>query len=99
MEEAAAGLPSVERLEKAAEVLKAVAHPTRLRIIQLLEGGERNVSDICRCLDIPQAYTSQQLALLKSKGVLCARRDGNQVYYAIENPNVVKIIHCVCTQP
>ncbi len=87
-----------ERLEKAAEILKTVAHPMRLRIIDSLEGGEMTVSALCRTLGTPQPYTSQQLNLMKSKGILAARRDGNQVFYRIANPDVVKVIHCVRTQ-
>ncbi len=86
------------RLEKAAEVLKTVAHPVRLQIIDVLERGERTVSDLCRCLETAQPYTSQQLNLLKSKGILSARRHGNQVYYSIADPSVIKIIHCVRQQ-
>lgn len=84
-----------EQLEKAAEVLKTVAHPVRLQIIDILEQGERTVNELCRCLGIPQPYMSQQLNLMKSKGVLSSRRDGNQVHYSISNPSVVRVIHCV----
>jgi ArsR family transcriptional regulator len=85
----------VTRLEEAAEVLKAVAHPIRLRIIELLENGEMTVTELISCLGTQQAYTSQQLNILKSKGVLTARRQGNQIYYAIANPSVIKVIHCI----
>lgn len=86
----------IARLEKAAEVLKAVAHPVRLKIIVSLQSGERTVSDLYQTLGTAQAYMSQQLSLMKSKGVVRARRDGNQVYYALTNPKVLQIIHCVC---
>lgn len=84
-----------EQLREAAEVLKAVAHPTRLQIIDLLEKGEKTVKELCELLGTPQSYTSQQLNLMKSKGVLSSRRDGNQVYYTIANFDVVKVIHCI----
>ncbi|MFP5212611.1 MAG: ArsR/SmtB family transcription factor [Acidobacteriota bacterium] len=87
-----------EHLQRAADILKTVAHPVRLRIIDLLEAGERTVSDLCRALEAPQPYTSQQLNLMKAKGVLSARRDGNQVFYSIANKSVVKVIHCVRSQ-
>lgn len=87
-----------ERLEKAAEVLRAVAHPVRLGILQVLEDGEKNVSEICQKLGSAQAYTSQQLNLLKSRGVLASRKDGSQVFYRIAFPAVLKIIQCVCAQ-
>jgi len=85
-------------LEKAADVLRVVAHPARLRILQLLEGGEKTVTEIYTALDLPQAYTSQQLSLMKSKDVLASRREGPQVFYRIANRNVLKIIHCVCAE-
>ena len=85
----------MEMLQKAAEVLKTVAHPSRLGIIDLLEQGERAVNEISHSLKIPQPYTSQQLNLMKAKGILGSRRSGIQVYYFIANPSVVEIIHCV----
>ncbi|SMC26927.1 ArsR family transcriptional regulator [Desulfacinum hydrothermale DSM 13146] len=86
----------LEHLQKAAEVLRVVAHPVRLQILQFLEGGEKTVTEIHTGLDLPQAYTSQQLNLMKSKDILASRRDGSQVFYRIANWNVLKIIHCVC---
>lgn len=83
------------QLERAADVLKTVAHPVRLQIIDILERGEQTVTDLCRLLGTQQPYTSQQLNLMKAKGILLSRRDGNQVYYSMANPNVCKIIHCV----
>ena len=82
-------------LERAAEVLKAVAHPVRLQIIDALEDGPRTVSDLCRILGTAQPYMSLQLNQMKSRGILGSRREGNQVYYSIVNPSVVKVIHCI----
>ena len=81
--------------EHVAEVLKAVGHPVRLRIVELLEGGEKCVGDIVRAIGGKQAVTSQHLNMMKDKGVLSSRRDGARVYYRIENPNVIKLLHCV----
>ncbi len=82
-------------LERAADILKTVAHPMRLQIIDALESGEKTVTELCQHLGAQQPYTSQQLNLMKSKGILFSRREGNQVYYAIANFDVVKIIQCV----
>ena len=87
-----------ELLQRAADILRTVAHPVRLGIIDLLERGERPVNEICRRLDAAQPYISQQLNLMKAKGVLGSRRNGTQVYYSIADPAVVKIIHCVRLQ-
>ena len=85
----------IAKLEQAAEVLKAVAHPVRLRIIELLEDGGKTVTELLTCLGTQQAYTSQQLNILKSKGVVASRRQGNQIYYSVANPGAIKIIHCI----
>jgi len=86
------------QLQKAAEILKTVAHPVRLRIIDILEQGERSVNELSRLLNTAQPYTSQQLNLMKSKGILASRRDGNLMYYRVAHPSVVKVIHCVRQQ-
>ena len=79
----------------AAEVLKAVAHPLRLQIVEVLEHGALSVGEIAEALGEKQAITSQQLTLMKDKGVLASRREGAKVYYRIENPNVVRVLGCV----
>jgi ArsR family transcriptional regulator len=81
--------------EHVAEVLKAVAHPIRLQIVELLQAGEMCVGDIVEALGGKQAITSQQLNMMKDKGVLSRRRDGARVYYRIENKNVIKLLHCI----
>lgn len=84
-----------EHLQKAADTLRTVAHPFRLQIIDILIRGERTVTELCHQLEAQQPYTSQQLNLMKAKQILSSRRDGNQVYYSIANPDVVSVIHCV----
>jgi ArsR family transcriptional regulator len=81
--------------EDVAEVLKAVAHPVRLQIVELLEAEEMCVGDIVGALGGKQAITSQQLNMMKDKGVLNCRRDGAKVYYRIENKSVIKLLHCI----
>lgn len=79
----------------AAEVLKAVAHPLRLMIVETLQDGERSVGEIVETLGEKQAITSQQLNLMKDRGVLAARREGAKVFYRIQNPNVIRVLNCV----
>lgn len=93
--DAPAALIEQERLERAASVLKTVAHPLRLRIVELLEAGEKSVSELRELLGVTQPLTSQHLSQMRMRGVLAGRRDGAQVYYAIANPDVVKVIHCI----
>ena len=84
-----------ELARHAAEVLKAVAHPLRLQIVEVLARGELSVGEIVEAVGEKQAITSQQLNLMKDKGVLASRRDGARVYYRIENPNVTRVVGCV----
>ena len=81
--------------EKVAHVLKAVGHPARLKIIELLEQGEMCVGDICEALSEKQAMTSQHLNMMRDRDVLSCRRDGAKVYYAIKNKNVIKLLYCI----
>ncbi len=82
-------------LERVANTLKAVAHPVRLRIIELLEDREMCVNELIDSLGTKPAITSQQLGLMKDRGVLSSRRDGNHVYYRVSNPNVLRVIDCI----
>jgi len=82
-------------LDRVAHTLKAVAHPLRLRIVELLEDEELCVSDLIKALGTKPAVTSQQLVLMKDRGILASRRDGNRVYYRVSNPNVVRVIQCI----
>ena len=81
--------------ERIASVLKAVAHPVRLRIIELLKGGEMCVGDIFVALGIKQSITSQHLNMMRDRQVLTCRRDGAKVYYRIQNPNIIKLLQCM----
>jgi len=83
------------KIERAAEVLKTVAHPVRLRIVELLESGEKSVNEIKELLGVTQPLTSQHLSQMRMRGVLGSRREGALVYYSIANPDVVKVIHCI----
>jgi ArsR family transcriptional regulator len=83
------------RIERAAEVLKTVAHPLRLRIVELLESGEKSVNELKDLLGVTQPLTSQHLSQMRMRGVLGSRREGTLVFYSIANPDVVKVIHCI----
>lgn len=91
-----------EIAQKVTFVLKAVAHPIRLQIIDALEKGELCVNKIIERVGAQQAVVSQQLSLLKDKDILDCRREGTSVFYHIKNPNVIHLLHCVynhCDQP
>ena len=81
--------------EHVAEVMKAVAHPVRLQIVELLDTKEMCVGDIAKAVGGKQAITSQLLNMMRDKGVLSSRRDGAKVYYRIENKNIIKLLRCI----
>ena len=85
-------------LEKMSETLKAVAHPVRLQIVNILMNGERSVGDLVRTLGTKQSLTSQQLSILKSRGVLKSRRNGNVVFYSLENKGVKNIMASILNE-
>jgi len=87
-----------EKLKAVSEAIRAVAHPVRLKIIDLLADGEKNVGQLCETLQMPQPYVSQQLAILRYHRVLEARREAQQIFYSVANPHVIKIIQCVRDQ-
>jgi DNA-binding transcriptional ArsR family regulator len=86
----------IEKLEQAASKLRAMAHPMRIAIIDLLhEGNQMSVTDIYKKLKIEQAAASHHLNILKNKGVLASRRDGKKIYYSIKNQVLTEIIDCL----
>ncbi len=90
------GLYDHEKLERASELLKVIAHPSRIGIIRLLEDKNRmTVSEIFERLNLEQAVVSQHLRLLKDKGVLMCEREGKNRYYFLKNQQFSKIIKCI----
>ncbi len=76
--------------EQHAELLKALAHPRRLEILNLLRDQELCVSDIHQMLDLPQANVSQHLRLLREIKVLKTRKKGKQIYYQVIRPQFIE---------
>ncbi len=73
-------------------VLKAIAHPVRLRILNALRDGEECVCHLTALLDQRQAYVSQQLMFLRQAGLLEDRKEGWRVYYRITNPQILGVL-------
>jgi ArsR family transcriptional regulator len=71
-----------------AEFFKALAHPLRIRILELLVVGERSVLEIQRALGAEQSSVSQQLAVLRTKHIVRARKEGTTVRYTVVDPEV-----------
>lgn len=80
------------RLEDAASKFRAIAHPMRIAIIQMLESEKQlNVTQIYNRLDIEQAAASHHLNILKNKGVLNSKREGKNTIYTLK-PNIINTI-------
>ena len=82
-------------LEQAAQMLKVMGHPLRIRIAQCLENGEKKVGDIAEEINATQSITSQHLKAMRGPGLLESRREATCVYYAIAKPELYKIIDCI----
>jgi len=92
----AQNLLDITRLEDAASRLRAIAHPMRIAIIDILnENSTMNVTQIYNALCIEQASASHHLSILKAKGVLGSRRDGKNTYYFLKQTAVIQIIECL----
>jgi DNA-binding transcriptional ArsR family regulator len=87
---------NTKKLEKAAFILKAVAHPVRIAIIDLLDQcGRMNVSELQSKLAIEQALLSHHLTNMRDRGILSAEREGKCIYYSLTDKIITNIIHCI----
>jgi DNA-binding transcriptional ArsR family regulator len=75
-----------------AQLFRVLGHPVRIRILELLLGGERTVGDLQAALSLDSSGTSQHLAALRAQGVLERRRAGSSVYYRIRDPRVSQLL-------
>ena len=83
---------SQKRLERMVALVKAVAHPMRLQIVEILMNGEQSVGNLVKILGAKQSLTSQQLKILKYVGIVKPRREANVVFYFMGNDSVRKIM-------
>jgi len=83
-------------LEKAAFILKSIAHPSRLAIIKILsEKKLLAVSEISEALNLEQSLTSHHLNIMKTKGVLESKRDGKSIKYKLKLTEVTQVLTCI----
>lgn len=73
-----------------ADLLKALAHPRRLEIVQLLREKSLNVTDMYEMLDLPQANISQHLMILRDAGIVSTQRNGKQIIYSLTHPKIIE---------
>jgi len=82
-------------LRDSADVIKCLGHPLRLRLLEALEGGECTVTELQDHAGASQSAVSQQLGILRGRGIVDSRRDGVNVHYWITEPKVRHILACI----
>lgn len=86
----------IARLEAAASRMRALAHPMRIAIIDMLtDTPKMSVTEIYERLGIEQAAASHHLNILKNKGLLVSKRDGKKIYYSLKNNTLMQIVECL----
>ncbi len=88
-------LTNLDALAEAAECLRTIAHPHRLRILQILSQGEHPVGALAEACELPSAMMSEHLRLMQRCRLLDSRREGRHVYYFIVEPHVSAVLQCV----
>lgn len=80
---------------KAAECLKTLAHPVRLRFVQLLLKGRYTVGELAADAGVPDNVASDHLRLMQRCGLFTSQRVGRRVYYQVAEPHLARIMQCV----
>lgn len=88
-------LTSMEALSQAAECLRTLAHPHRLRMVQMLLQGKYTVGELAAACEIPSHMASEHLRLMQRCGFLTSEKDGRKAYYQVSEPHLASILTCV----
>lgn len=88
-------LTGLDALGHAAECLRTLAHPHRLRIVQMLLQGRYTVGELAEACEIPSHMASEHLRLMQRSGFLAQEKEGRFVYYTIAEPYLANIMGCV----
>ena len=75
-----------------ADFFQALAHPTRIAIVEQLRTGELSAGALIERLELAQANGSQHLSVLRAKRILITRKEGNQVFYSVRDPRIIKVL-------
>lgn len=85
----------LEALEQAAECLRALAHPHRLRIVQMLLHGRYTVGELAEACGIPSHMASEHLRLMQRCGFLVNEKEGRKAYYRVAEAHLERIMDCI----
>jgi ArsR family transcriptional regulator len=80
-----------------ADIFQALAHPTRIAILEFLGDGELSAGALIEKLGMEQANVSQHLAVLRTKQIVLNRKAGNQVFYSVRDPIIIEVLHLMRT--
>jgi len=75
-----------------ADIFQALAHPTRIAILELLSAGSVSAGALIEKLGMEQANVSQHLGVLRSKQIVSTRKAGNQVFYSVRDPIIIEVL-------
>lgn len=89
--------PDALRLDEAAALFAALAHPVRLKIVAGLLEGDCCVGNMVACLDLPQPLVSRHLGILRAAGVIAAEAEGRQRRYRVAHPAAPRLVDLVRT--
>jgi ArsR family transcriptional regulator, zinc-responsive transcriptional repressor len=88
-------LMPLDALEQAAECLKTLAHPHRLRMIQMLLQGRFAVGELAEACGIPSHMASEHLRLMQRSGFLTSEKQGRKAFYQVAEPHLSNILACI----
>ena len=88
-------LTELEALGEAAECLRTLAHPHRLRMVQMLLQGDFSVGELAEACGLPSAMASEHLRLMQRCGFLTSEKNGRQVFYRVAEPHLKQIMGCI----
>ncbi|THE10697.1 ArsR family transcriptional regulator [Bacillus timonensis] len=83
---------NLEMQQFKADFFKALAHPLRIRILELLAEGDKNVNEIQTLIGSEGSAVSQQLTVLRAKNIVYGTKDGNRVIYSLRDPMIVELL-------
>jgi len=88
-------LTDLENLQHAAECLRTLAHPLRLRMVQMMLQGEYTVGELAEVCEIPSHMASEHLRMMQHCGFLSRRQEGRRTFYQVAEPAVERIMQCI----
>ena len=88
-------LLDLQSMAAAAECLRTLAHPHRLRIVQMLLRGRYTVGELAEASGVPSHMASEHLRLMQRCGFLTGEKEGRRTYYRVVEPHLEQIMHCI----